>query len=64
MATYFPACHQHYATRECELKYRSGNLMHWDLEKGVMQDPDGFAKMGPREIIDAVLGKRIHCLVM
>ncbi len=64
MAKYFPECHRHYATRECDLKYRTGNLMHWDLEQGVLTDPDGFAKMGPREIIDAVLGKRIHCLVV
>lgn len=30
--------------------------MHWDLEHGVLTDPDGFVKMGPAEIIDAVLG--------
>lgn len=56
MAKYFPRCHSFYATRECALDYRSGNLMHWDLEHGVLTDPDGFVKMGPAEIIDAVLG--------
>ena len=56
MAKYFPRCHSFYATRECALDYRGGNLMHWDLEHGVLTDPDGFVKMGPAEIIDAVLG--------
>ncbi len=59
MAKYFPACHQIYATRECALDYRSGNLMHWDLEHGVLTDPDGFANLGPEEIIDAILGEKL-----